>query len=312
MLMTPRQMVALGELYLNRGRVGDRQIVPALVGGCLVHAARTLTVQSGSDVRVRVVDARLRRAARLLRVGLRRPVHHRLSRSRPGRRHDVVHSRQRRPSRLIGGRSSRSSSACSPPPRPRRYNSSHEHALRSPADDRARGRGSIVRRAAGRIETGAASRAVHDQPHHPGDDRQTGGREHDSGDVRDRSEAGPRTESRRLLHQAGARTCVRRDDLSPRHPAGDHPGRRSALEGSREGDAVRHGRARRAESGAQSRTGDARRRRRGAPPQSSRQRGRAVLRVRHGPAGARRQVHGLRARVRRHGRRPEDLRGAVR
>jgi CubicO group peptidase (beta-lactamase class C family) len=29
MLMTPRQMLALGELYLNRGRRGDRQIVPA-------------------------------------------------------------------------------------------------------------------------------------------------------------------------------------------------------------------------------------------------------------------------------------------
>ena len=29
MLMTPRQMVAVGELYLNRGRVGDRQVVPA-------------------------------------------------------------------------------------------------------------------------------------------------------------------------------------------------------------------------------------------------------------------------------------------
>jgi CubicO group peptidase (beta-lactamase class C family) len=29
MLMTPRQMVAFGELYLNRGRAGDRQIVPA-------------------------------------------------------------------------------------------------------------------------------------------------------------------------------------------------------------------------------------------------------------------------------------------
>lgn len=29
MLMTPRQMVAYGELYLNRGRLGDRQIVPA-------------------------------------------------------------------------------------------------------------------------------------------------------------------------------------------------------------------------------------------------------------------------------------------
>jgi CubicO group peptidase (beta-lactamase class C family) len=29
MLMTPRQMVAVGELYLNRGRAGGRQIVPA-------------------------------------------------------------------------------------------------------------------------------------------------------------------------------------------------------------------------------------------------------------------------------------------
>ncbi len=29
MLMTPRQMVAIGQLYLNRGRAGDRQIVPA-------------------------------------------------------------------------------------------------------------------------------------------------------------------------------------------------------------------------------------------------------------------------------------------
>ncbi|MQA30346.1 MAG: serine hydrolase [Luteitalea sp.] len=29
MLLTPRQMVAFGELYLNRGRVGDRQVLPA-------------------------------------------------------------------------------------------------------------------------------------------------------------------------------------------------------------------------------------------------------------------------------------------
>ena len=29
MLMTPRQMVAVGELYLNRGRVGTQQVVPA-------------------------------------------------------------------------------------------------------------------------------------------------------------------------------------------------------------------------------------------------------------------------------------------
>jgi CubicO group peptidase (beta-lactamase class C family) len=29
MLLTPRQMVAFGELYLNRGRAGDRQVVPS-------------------------------------------------------------------------------------------------------------------------------------------------------------------------------------------------------------------------------------------------------------------------------------------
>jgi CubicO group peptidase (beta-lactamase class C family) len=29
MLLTPRQMLAFGELYLNRGRVGDREVVPA-------------------------------------------------------------------------------------------------------------------------------------------------------------------------------------------------------------------------------------------------------------------------------------------
>ena len=29
MLMTPRQMISIGELYLNRGRAGDRQVVPA-------------------------------------------------------------------------------------------------------------------------------------------------------------------------------------------------------------------------------------------------------------------------------------------
>jgi CubicO group peptidase (beta-lactamase class C family) len=29
MLMTPRQMIAIGELYMNRGRVGKRQVVPA-------------------------------------------------------------------------------------------------------------------------------------------------------------------------------------------------------------------------------------------------------------------------------------------
>ena len=57
MLMTPRQMLAFGELYLNRGRAGDRQIVPAVLDRCLVHAARPLPVQPGSDLRLWLVDA---------------------------------------------------------------------------------------------------------------------------------------------------------------------------------------------------------------------------------------------------------------
>ena len=59
-------------------------------------------------------------------------------------------------------------------------------------------------------------------------------------------------------------------------------------------------------------TRDAGRRRRGAAAEQSGQRRRAVLRLRDRSAGARRQVHGLRPGVRRHGRRAEDFRGAVR
>lgn len=42
MLMTPRQMVAFGELYLNRGRVGGRQVLPAeWVDTCCVPRTRS-------------------------------------------------------------------------------------------------------------------------------------------------------------------------------------------------------------------------------------------------------------------------------
>ena len=46
---------------------------------------------------------------------------------------------------------------------------------------------------------------------------------------------------------------LQRDDLSPRDPARHHPGRRSAVEGSGEGEAVWHRRARRAEARAERR-----------------------------------------------------------
>ena len=42
MLLTPRQMIAFGELYLNRGRVNGRQVVPAVwVDASLVPRARS-------------------------------------------------------------------------------------------------------------------------------------------------------------------------------------------------------------------------------------------------------------------------------
>ena len=96
MLMTPRQMVAFGQLYLNRGR--DRRSADRAgpMGRRFMHAARPFPVQSGSDLRVRLVDPRLCRAARLFRMGLRRAVHHAFSRSQSGRGHHVVHRGQRR------------------------------------------------------------------------------------------------------------------------------------------------------------------------------------------------------------------------
>ena len=106
---------------------------------------------------------------------------------------------------------------------------------------------------------------------------------------------------------------VRRHDLSSRHPTGDHPGRRSAVEGSCEGQALWDGRARRAESGAQRRTGDARRGRGGASAQSARfSAGSQFFICVTDQPRARRQVHGLRSRLRGNGRRAEDLRGAGR
>ena len=131
-----------------------------------------------------------------------------------------------------------------------------------------------------------------------------------AGHVRHRSAAGSRAEPRRLLHQAGARGGLQGHDLPPRDQAGDHPGRRSVVEGSGEGEAVWHRRARRVEGRDQQRAGDARRGVGGAAAGQARQRRRAVLRLRHRSAGADRQVHRLRPGLGRHGRRAEDLRDA--
>ena len=115
------------------------------------------------------------------------------------------------------------------------------------------------------------------------------------GDVRHPAAAGGRAQPRRLLHEAGARRRVRRDDLPSRHALRDHPGRRSAVEGSGEGGAVRHGRPERAAA----RRLSSEKHTAGAvsavlapgKPDSAR---RAVLRVRHRSARARRPVHRVR------------------
>ena len=92
-----------------------------------------------------------------------------------------------------------------------------------------------------------------------GDGQQAGGRQHQRRHVRHRSAARCGPESRRLLHEARERGRLQRDDLPSRDQVRHHPGRRSAVEGSGEGEAIRHGRPRRAQGGAR-----ARRRRRAA------------------------------------------------
>ena len=149
-----------------------------------------------------------------------------------------------------------------------------------------------------------ARSAVHDAAVAGRDDRQAGGRQHQRGNVRHRSEAGSRAESRRLLHEAGARRRVRRHDVSSRRPAWRSS--RAAIRCRRiPAKATLYGTGGlgvlKAEISAERAT-------RGAvaavlqpsKPDSAR---RAVLHLRDGSAGARRQVHDLRPRLRRHRRR---------
>jgi len=93
MLFTPRQLVTFGELYLHRGRHGDRQIVPAL-GRRFFRPTRAVGLQR-SVVRLWLVDARVRGGAGVFRVGLRRSVrlHHPAP---PARRRDDVVNRDGR------------------------------------------------------------------------------------------------------------------------------------------------------------------------------------------------------------------------
>ena len=99
MLLSPAQMLSIGQLYLNRGRAGSRQLVPAAWVDASCTGLGRSRFNPGSDLRLRLVVARFRRPPGLLRLGLRRPVHHRLSRLEPDRGHDLVHRGRRRAAR---------------------------------------------------------------------------------------------------------------------------------------------------------------------------------------------------------------------
>ena len=72
MRLTPRAMVAVGELYRNRGRVGNRQVVPAWwVDSSFV--VRTYSPFNGHGYGWGWWAARRRCLSSALRVGLRRP-----------------------------------------------------------------------------------------------------------------------------------------------------------------------------------------------------------------------------------------------
>ncbi len=89
MLMTPRQMVRFGELYLNDGRVGERQVLPdGWVKRSFVPRGRSRwgnDREYGYSWWIRTLGSR----DRVLRLGLRRPVHLRRPHLPPRHRDDV-------------------------------------------------------------------------------------------------------------------------------------------------------------------------------------------------------------------------------
>ena len=74
MVMTPRQMLAFGEMYRNGGRVERPADSVEDIHRRHLRAARPFAHQR-PRVRLRLVDARHGRPQGVLRVGLRRPVH---------------------------------------------------------------------------------------------------------------------------------------------------------------------------------------------------------------------------------------------
>ncbi len=101
MAMTPRQMLAFGELYLHEGRVGATQVLPAQwIRDSWVPRGRSLRGdRDDRRVRLRLVDTDAGGPAHVLRMGIRRPVHLRRAGAGAGGRHHVVHGHRRRAAR---------------------------------------------------------------------------------------------------------------------------------------------------------------------------------------------------------------------
>ena len=183
-------------------------------------------------------------------------------------------------------------------------NSEHALLFARAAPPRSANAGAASRAAA----AGAAARHVlHLHAAGRGASQQAGG----ARDERGHDRAGPAgrrgAESRRAFHHPRAGRRVQRHDISSRDCDGDHPGRRSAVQGSGAEREVRQRRVEPAAFRAQRGKADTGRGVCGAGAEQSRQRREPVLHRGDRSAGARRAIHGVRTRRRRHQRGAEDL-----
>ena len=115
MVMTPRQMLAFGEMYRNGGQ-RERPADPVEgIHRRHVRAARAVADQR-PRVRLRLVDARDGWTAGVLRMGLRRSVHRARAEPRPDCRVDVCRDASAKIDATIGAPSTKSSSSSSSAP----------------------------------------------------------------------------------------------------------------------------------------------------------------------------------------------------
>ncbi len=88
MLMTPRQMLAFGELYLRNGTANGQRVLSCRMDSHLADSTRPFAMER-SRIRIRLVDSRAWWPLDVLCVGLRRAVHLRRAFTRARRGHDV-------------------------------------------------------------------------------------------------------------------------------------------------------------------------------------------------------------------------------